>query len=65
MTNQATQWILWAIAMVLFLALALSGHIKLLGLAITAVALLWYGIVPDGRLQTTIDTGHHQEPVRR
>lgn len=47
MTNQAAQWILWAIAMTVFLALALSGHIKLLGLAITAVALLWYGIVPE------------------
>jgi len=61
MTNQAAQWILWAIAMTVFLALALSGHIKLLGLAITAVALLWYGIVPeaapdDNRYRTSSGT---------
>jgi hypothetical protein len=46
MTSKSMQWVLWAIAMVIFLALALSGHTLLLGLAITAVALLWYGIVP-------------------
>ena len=46
MKNTATQWVLWSIAMVIFMALALSGHPGLLGLAITAVALLWYGIVP-------------------
>lgn len=47
MTNKAVQWMLWAVAMTVFLGLALSGHAKLLGIAITAVALLWYGIVPE------------------
>jgi hypothetical protein len=46
MKNTATQWILWTIAMAIFLALTVSGHTRLLGVAITAVALLWYGIVP-------------------
>ena len=32
--------------MVLFLGLTLSGHTDLLGLAITAVALIWYTVVP-------------------
>jgi hypothetical protein len=33
--------------MVIFLVLSMSGHTKLLGLAITAVALFWYGVVPE------------------
>jgi hypothetical protein len=46
MANKTVQWILWAIAMAIFLALALSGHTGLLGLAITAVAVIWYTVVP-------------------
>jgi dolichyl-phosphate-mannose--protein O-mannosyl transferase len=44
--NCKTQWILWAIAMGIFLGLALSGRMVDLGLAIAAVAVLWYVIVP-------------------
>ncbi len=47
MANKTLQWILWAIAMVVFLGLTLSGHTTLLGLAITAVAVLWYTVVPE------------------
>jgi hypothetical protein len=46
MQCRTTQWILWAIAMVVFLVLALSGRTRDLGLAIAAVAVLWYVIVP-------------------
>lgn len=46
MANNTWQWILWAIAMVVFLGLTLSEHTTLLGLAITAVAVLWYTVVP-------------------
>ncbi len=46
MKCQATQWILWATAMIVFLVLALSGRTRDLGLAIAAVAVLWYVIVP-------------------
>jgi hypothetical protein len=49
MANKTLQWIVWAIAMVLFLGLTLSGHTTLLGLAITAVALVWYTVVPAAR----------------
>jgi len=48
MRNTNLQWVLWAIAMVVFFGLTLTGHTTLLGLAITAVAVLWYGIVPKG-----------------
>jgi hypothetical protein len=49
MANKTAQWILWAIAMVIFLALTLTGHTTLLGLAITAVAIVWYSVVPEAR----------------
>jgi len=49
MRNTTLQWILWAIAMVVFLGLTLSGHTTLLGLAITVVALIWYTVVPEAR----------------
>ena len=48
MRNTTLQWVLWAVAMVVFFGLTLTGHTTLLGLAITAVAVLWYGIVPKG-----------------
>lgn len=46
MKCRTTQWILWAIAMVVFLVLALSGRTRDLGLAIAAVAVVWYVVVP-------------------
>jgi hypothetical protein len=46
MKCQTTEWILWAIAMIVFLWLMLSGRTRDLGLAIAAVAVLWYVIVP-------------------
>jgi len=49
MHNTTLQWILWGISMVVFLGLTLSGHTTLLGLAITAVALIWYTVVPTAR----------------
>jgi hypothetical protein len=47
MLSKSTQWILWAMAMVVFLALTLTGHTALLGLTITAVAVIWYSVVPQ------------------
>jgi len=49
MANKTAQWIMWAIAMVIFLALTLTDHTTLLGLAITAVAIVWYSVVPEAR----------------
>lgn len=49
MANRSWQWILWGIAMVVFLGLTLSGHTTLLGLTITAVAVVWYTVVPPAR----------------
>jgi len=46
MANDTFQWILWAVAMTVFLGLTLSGHTTLLGLTITAVAVIWYTVVP-------------------
>ena len=46
MHNKTLQWILWAVTMTVFLGLTLSGHTTLLGLTITAVAVVWYTVVP-------------------
>ncbi len=46
MHNITLQWILWAVTMAVFLGLTLSGHTTLLGLTITAVAVIWYTVVP-------------------
>jgi hypothetical protein len=46
MKSKAAQWILWAVAMVIFTALTLSGHWNWLSAAITAVAVIWYAVVP-------------------
>jgi hypothetical protein len=46
MKGQAIEWILWATAMTVFTVLALSGRMRDLGMAIGAVALLWYVVVP-------------------
>ena len=49
MLSKSTQWIFWAIAMAVFLALSLTGHTALLGMTITVVALVWYTVVPAAR----------------
>ena len=46
MKSKTAQWILWAVAMVVFTALALSSHQDWLGVAIAAVAVIWYTVVP-------------------
>jgi hypothetical protein len=46
MICRTTQWILWAIAMIVFASLASSGRNVGLGLAIAVVAVLWYVVVP-------------------
>ena len=46
MKSKTAQWILWAIAMSLFLGLTLSGHFDWLGVAILATSLVWYMVVP-------------------
>ncbi len=46
MKCRTTEWSLWALAMIVFLWLTLSGRTRDLGLAIAAVAVLWYVVVP-------------------
>ncbi len=46
MKSIAAQWILWAITMVLFLWLTLSGHFDWLIVAMIVASLVWYGVVP-------------------
>ncbi len=46
MKNNNAQWILWAAAMIIFTALTLSGLWNWLGVAIMAVAVIWYIVVP-------------------
>ena len=46
MKSKTAQWIVWAVAMVIFTALTLGGHWYWLTAAITAVAVIWYAVVP-------------------
>jgi hypothetical protein len=46
MKSKTAQWIVWAVAMAIFTALTLSGHWNWLSAAITAVAVIWYSVVP-------------------
>ena len=46
MSFKTTQWIFWAVAMVVLAILAINGRTRDLGLAIAAVAVLWYVVVP-------------------
>ncbi len=46
MLSKNMQWVLWVVAMAVFLFLTLTGHTLLLGLTITAVAVIWYTVVP-------------------
>ena len=47
MKSKTAQWILWAVAMAVFTALAFSSHQNWLGVAIAAVAVIWYTVVPN------------------
>jgi hypothetical protein len=49
MTSKTTQWIIWALLMVGFTALTLTGRWTDLALALTITAVFWYGIVPRPR----------------
>jgi len=49
MLSKSKQWILWAIAMTIFLLLSLGGHTILLGMTIIAVAKFWYSVVLQAR----------------
>jgi hypothetical protein len=46
MKSKTAQWIVWAVAMVIFTALTLGGRWYWLSAAITAVAVIWYTVVP-------------------
>jgi len=47
MRNKSIQWMLWALVMMVFTALTLTGRWIDLALTMTVVAVLWYGIVPE------------------
>jgi hypothetical protein len=49
MSSKSMQWTLWALVMMLFAGLALTGRWMDLAVAMTIVAVLWYGIVPEAR----------------
>ena len=61
MKCRTTEWILWALAMIVFLWLTLSGRTRDLGLAIAAVAVLWYVVVPASVLDEN-SRGKIREP---
>jgi hypothetical protein len=46
MQNKIAQWILWAITMFIFSALALGRHYSALLLALIISSLVWYTLVP-------------------
>ena len=46
MNCRTVEWVLWAIAMIVFLVLAVTGRTLDLGVAIAIVAVLWYVVVP-------------------
>jgi len=46
MKSKTAQWILWAVAMVIFTALTFNSQWIWLGVAISAVAVIWYTVVP-------------------
>ncbi len=47
MNRCSLEWILWAIAMIIFAVLALNGRWTDLGIALTVAAVLWYVVVPE------------------
>ena len=46
MKSKTAQWILWAITMVVFLALTLSSHFDALMVALVVASLVWFAVVP-------------------
>jgi hypothetical protein len=46
MQTKTAQWILWAITMIIFSALTLSGQYEWLALALILSSLVWYKVVP-------------------
>jgi hypothetical protein len=46
MYRQSAQWILWAVTMIIFTWLTLTGRWDWLTIGILASTILWYGIVP-------------------
>jgi hypothetical protein len=49
MSSKTTQWIIWALLMVVFTALTLAARWTDLALALTVTGVFWYGIVPKPR----------------
>ena len=49
MNSKTVQWITWALVMVLFTGLMLAGDWTYLAMAMTAAAVLWYGIMAQPR----------------
>ena len=49
MDRKPTQWMIWALVMVLFTALTLMERWLDLALAMTLAGVFWYGIVPVGQ----------------
>lgn len=50
--NRCTlQWIIWAVVMIAFTALALSGRWTELGLALIITGALWYTLVPQRQVR--------------
>jgi hypothetical protein len=41
------EWTVWLAAMIVFAALALSGHWNDLGNALVITGVLWYALVPE------------------
>jgi hypothetical protein len=46
MKSKTAQWILWAVTMLLCLALTLTRHFDALLLALIVSSLVWYTVVP-------------------
>ena len=46
MQSKIAQWILWAIIMIVFSALAIGGYYATLFIALIISSLVWYMVVP-------------------
>jgi hypothetical protein len=46
MKSKTAQWILWAITMIIFFVLTVSGHFDALIVAMIISSLVWYTVVP-------------------
>jgi len=58
MSSKSVQWMLWAFVMFVFTGLTLAGRWLDLSLAMTIVAVLWYGIVPVAGSRDNDSAGH-------